>query len=93
MREQFYDFNQKALDLLIPWPSHDAKTLADLIRALQSMPEEATQGLDPVIDERPLQANDTAKAPLRERIQRHALIPRGRQPKLGGATRDRVCER
>ncbi len=88
--EQIYDFNRKALDLLIAWPSHDEKSLGDLIESLQGMPGEDQTKVWGLIDEWSRNANESAKAELRERIRQFAFTRRGRHRKLREATRDRA---
>jgi addiction module HigA family antidote len=85
------DFNRKALDFLIAWPSHDENTLGDLVECLQGMPEEDQTKVWGLIDKWSRKAGEAAKAALRERIRRFAFT-RGRQRKLGEAIRDRARE-
>ena len=91
-RKEIYDFNRKALDFLIAWPSHDEKTLGDLVESLQGMPEEDQTKVWDLIDEWSQNAGEAAKAALRERIRRFAFTRRGRHRKLEEATRDRARE-
>jgi addiction module HigA family antidote len=90
--KEIYDFNRKALDFLIAWPSHDEKTLGDLVESLQDIPEEDQSKVWDLIDEWSRKAGEAAKAALRERIRQFAFTRRGRQRKLGEATRDRARE-
>jgi addiction module HigA family antidote len=89
-RKEFYDFNRKSLDLLIAWPSHDEKTLGDLVESLHGMPEEAQTKVWDLINEWCRKADEAAKAALRERIRRFAFTRRGPHRKLGDAIRDRA---
>ncbi|MDF2650272.1 MAG: helix-turn-helix protein [Paenibacillus sp.] len=89
-RKEMYDFNRKALDLLIAWPSHDEKTLGALVESLQGMPEEDQNRIWYLIDEWSRNAGESAKAALRERIRQFAFTRRSRHRKLGEATRDRA---
>jgi hypothetical protein len=91
-RKEFYDFTRKALDFLIAWPSHDEKTLGDLVESLQRMPEEDRDKVWDLIDKWSRNAGELAKAALRERIRRFAFTRRGRHRDLGEATRDRAHE-
>ncbi len=91
-REEMYDFNRKALDFLIAWPSQNEETLGDLVDSLQGMPEEDQTKVWYLIDEWTRNAGETAKAALRECIRRFALTRRGRHRKLGAATHDRARE-
>lgn len=90
--KEMYDFTRKALDFVIAWPSHDEKTLGDLVECLQGMPEEYETKVWDLIDEWSRRANEAAKAALRERIRRFAFTRRGRHLKLGEATRNRARE-
>ncbi len=89
---EIYEFSRKALDLLIAWPSHDEKTLGDLVESLQGMPQEDQPKVWDLIDEWSRKAGDAAKAALRERIRRFALTGLSRHRKLGEVTRDRASE-
>ena len=91
-RKEMYDFAREALDFLIAWPSHDEKTLGDLVESLQGMPEEDQTKVWDLIDEWSGKAGEATKAALRERIRRFAFTRRGRHQKLGEATRDRAHE-
>ena len=86
-----YDFDRKALDLLIAWPSHDEKTLGNLIESLSRMVEKDQTKVWDLIQEWSQNATESAKAVLRERIRCSAFSRLGRQ-KLGEATRARARE-
>ncbi len=88
--KEVYDFSRMALDLLIAWPSHDEKTLGDLVESLQGMPEEDETKVWDMIDEWSQKASESTKATLRERIRRFALTRRGRHRKLKEVTHDRA---
>ncbi len=90
-RKEIYDFERKALDLLIAWPSHDEKTLGDLIESLSRMVEKDQTKVWDLIQEWSQNATESAKAVLRERIRCSAFSRLGRQ-KLGEATRARTRE-
>jgi addiction module HigA family antidote len=62
---EIYDFNRKALDFLIAWPSHDENTLGDLVECLQGMPDEDQTKVWDLINEWCPKANEAAKAALR----------------------------
>lgn len=85
-----FDFNRRALDLLIGWPTHDEKTLGDLIESLQGMPEEDQTKVWSLVQEWAGNAGEAAKAALRERIRRFAFTRRGRRLKLEEASRDQA---
>jgi len=91
-RKEIYDFNRKALDLMLAWPSHDENTLGDLVESLQGIPEEDQNKVWDLIDEWSDTADESAKAALRERIRRFAFTRHGRNRNLGGITRDRARE-
>ena len=91
-RKEIIDFTRKALDFLLAWPSHDEKTLADLVESLQGMPEEDQIKVWDLINDWCRKAGEAAKATLRERIRRFAFTRPGRQRKLGEASRDRARE-
>ncbi|MBC8443120.1 addiction module antitoxin, partial [PVC group bacterium] len=91
-RKEMNDFALKALEFLIDWPSHDEKTLGDLVESLQGMPEEDQSKVWDLIDEWSTKNGGAAKAALRERIRLFALTRRAHLRKLGEATRDRARE-
>jgi addiction module HigA family antidote len=90
--KEIYEFSRRALDFLIDWPSHEEKTLGDLVESLEGMPEEDQTKVWNLIDEWSRNAGESDKAILRERIRRFAFTRRGRHLKLGEATRDRARE-
>jgi len=90
--KEIYSFTRKALDILISWPSHDERTLSDLVESLQGMPEEDETKVWNLIDEWSQNAAEAAKAALRERIRQFAFTRRGHHRKLEEATRDRARE-
>jgi hypothetical protein len=91
-RREMYDFVRMALDLLIAWPTHDEKTLGDLVECFQGMPEEDETKIWNLIDEWSRNAGEVAKAELRERIRRFAFTNRYRYRKFGEVTRERARE-
>ena len=90
-RKEIYDFNRKALDLLIAWPSHDEKTLGDLIESLSCMAEKDQTKVWDLIQKWSQNATESAKAALRERIRCSAFSRQGRR-KLEEVARDRARE-
>ena len=83
-------FNRKALELALAWPKHDQKTLGDLVERLQSMPEEDQFKVWDLIDTwAATEADDSAKADLRERIRRFAFTRHGLRRGLSDPTRER----
>jgi addiction module HigA family antidote len=91
-RKEIYDFTRKALDFVITWPSHDEKTLGDLIESLQGMPLEDQNKIWDLIDEWSRSASEAAKAAVRERIRKFAFTQIGSRRNLSEATRDRARE-
>jgi addiction module HigA family antidote len=91
--EEIRVFARKALDLALAWPTHDEKTLGDLIERLEGMSEEDQASVWDLIDASwNAETDDKAKANLRERIRRFAFTRRGRRRGLKEATRDRAQE-
>ncbi|WP_221569298.1 HigA family addiction module antitoxin [Alkalihalobacillus sp. TS-13] len=91
-RKEMYDFNRKALNLLISWARHDERTLGDLVECLQGMLKEDQTKVWDLIDEWSENADEVAKAALRERIRQFAFTRRSRHRKLEEATRNRARE-
>lgn len=91
-RTEIYDFNIRALDFVINWKPHNEKTLGDLVESLKSMSEEDQNKVWNLIDEWSQNADEAAKAELRERIRQFALTRTGYRHHLGEATRDRARE-
>ena len=86
-------FTRKSLDMLIKWPSHDERTLGDLVECIQqNLPEEDQGKIWDLIEKWSAKAGEAAKAALRERIRRFALSERSRHRKLEKTTRDRARE-
>ena len=84
-------FTRKALDLALAWPKHDQKTLGDLVERLQQMPEKDQAKVWELIDTwADLEADDSAKADLRNRIRGFAPKRRGQQHGLNDAIKDRA---
>ena len=90
--KEIYEFARKALDILIDWPSHDEKTLGDLVESIQGINDEDQSRVWRLIDEWSMNASEAAKATLRERIRQFAFTRRSRHRKLGEVTRDRARE-
>lgn len=88
-REEMYNFNRKALDLLIAWPSHDEKTLGDLVELLQGISKEDQNKIWDLIDEWSEDAGESAKAALRERVRQFVFTRRSPHQRFGEETRNR----
>ena len=91
-RKEIYEFARRALDLALAWPSHDERTLGDLVERVGGMAEEDHAQLWKLIDAWAVdpKTTDTAKATLRERIRRFALTRIGRRRVEDEATRTRA---
>ena len=79
-----------SLDLLMAWPKHNESTLGQLIEYLNGMPEEGQARCWDLIDDWSKDADDDAKARLREQIRRCTLTPRGRRKNVGELTSQRA---
>ena len=88
-QKEYYEFMRKALNLVLTWPKHDQKTLSALVERLQVMPEKDQTSVWDLIDTwADSEADDRAKAGLREQIRRLAFTRRGRR--LKDMTKDRA---
>ena len=85
-------FCRKSLDLLLAWPTHNEKTLGDLVECLQIIPDDDQATVWTLSDHWAENAYDTAKSKLRERIRRYALTRRAQRSQLGNSARDRAQE-
>jgi addiction module HigA family antidote len=85
-----YDFTRKALDFVIAWPSHNEKTLGNLVESLQGISEEDQNMVWNLINEWSQNASEAAKAELRERIRQYAFTRIGNRRSLNETTRDRA---
>ena len=85
--EEFDEFRRKAFKLVLSWPSHDQRTLSDLVKLLVDLPEDHHAEIWDLIDGWADEGqDDRSKATLRERIRRSAFARRG----LKGKTPDRA---
>ena len=85
------EFGRKALDLALAWPRHNQKTLGDLVERLPKMLEENQTLVWNLIDAwADSEADEKAKAYLREQIRRLAFTRRSRWHDLKDATKDRA---
>ena len=95
--EQTHEFRRGALSLVLEWPSHDQRTLGDLVERLHDLPDEDRVKVWDLIDVwADTRTNDKDKADLRERIRRFAFTRRGRRHGLRGEAQDRAraaCDR
>ena len=89
--EQLHEFTRKSLDLVLAWPHHDQRTLRDLVGLLQGLPDADQLRIWDLIDAwGDAEADDKAKARLRERIRRCAFTRRGRRHGVRGEARKRA---
>ena len=79
-----------ALDILIGWPSHNEKTLGDLVKLLDELPEKDELVLWERIHEWSQESGEGAKATLREQVRQAVFTPYGRQKNIPPATRARA---
>ena len=86
------NFNRKALEFLISWPSHNEKTLGDLVESLKGMAVDDQTKVWELIDNWSRIAGEADKALLRERIRRYALTRHGIRRNLDEATLDSARE-
>ncbi len=78
-----------AIRLVLEWPSHDVRTLGDLVERLEALePNHRIQVWDLVSDWNGREPTDDQKAVLRERIRRCVLTRRGRHLDLEDADRN-----
>ena len=89
--EERIEFTRKALDLALAWPKHDQKTLGDLVERIQPMPAKDQVEVWDLIDKwAASEADDSAKADLRDRIRQFAFTRLGHRRGLRDTTRDRA---
>ncbi len=89
--EEFEESRLKALDLILAWPNHDQRTLGDLVELIHNLSEENRTKVWDLIDAwADTEADDKAKAGLRERIRRSAFTRRGRSRGVEGEALDRA---
>ena len=92
--EERCEFTRKALDLALAWPRHDGGMLGDLIERLDGMCDEDRSAVWELVDDwsRDEATDDKARAALRERIRRFALVGRGHRHGVKAETREKACE-
>ena len=88
---EIHQYMRKALDLVLAWPNHNHNTLGDLVELVGEMPDEDRSRVWDLIDQwATSDADDKARANLRDRIRRFAFVNSG-QRFLNGETRHRVA--
>ena len=89
--EQLHEFTRKSLDLVLARLHHDQRTLGDLVGLLQGLPDADQLRIWDLIDAwGDAEADDKAKARLREQIRRCAFTRRGRRHGVRGEARKRA---
>ena len=89
--EQFHEFTRESLGLVLAWPNPDQRKLGALVELLHGLPAEDQIQIWDLIDAwADAEADDKAKAWLRERIRRCAFTRRGRRHGVQGEARKRA---
>ena len=84
-------FEDKALEIVLSWPTHDHRTLGDLIERVYGVPEAARSAIWDQVDAWAASTNDDSlKASLRERLRRFAYARIGQRPGMRDPARDRA---
>jgi len=84
-------FVKRAVELALTWPSHDEKTLGDLVSNLQGLAPEDEETVWSLVEKwAATETDENRKAILRERIRRFAFIRRAVKLGLKDATKDRA---
>ena len=89
--KEINEFNRKALAIVLAWPEHNQETLCDLVERLPGLPEEYQISIWNLIEEwADSEADEKAKAELRERIRQFAFTRLTRRRNLNNTTKDRA---
>ena len=89
--KEHLEFSRKALNLVLAWPEYDEKTLGDLVERVHGIPDEDQVKVWNLIDEwAESKVDEKAKASLRERVQRFALLHWSRRRDLTESTKKRA---
>lgn len=89
--KDIHEFENKAIELALAWPSHDEKTLGELVQNLQSFSEKHQKLVWSLINEwANTENNENRKATLREQIRRFALRRRSTENGLVDKFRDQI---
>ncbi|MCP4211442.1 MAG: HigA family addiction module antidote protein [Halieaceae bacterium] len=90
-RGENFKFVRKAVDICLDWPTHDERTLGDLVERLQLLSEEDQVRVWGLIDAwAKTEPGEAAKAALRERIRRYAFTRRSRQKNISKTSAERA---
>ena len=87
---EIYQSLHQAMDYLIDWPTHNQKTLGDLVETLRVLPETYELRLWELIDKWSRESGEGAKAALRERIRQSVFTPHGVCSTVAADTRARA---
>jgi addiction module HigA family antidote len=88
---EVHPFGRKALDLALAWPSHNEKTLGDLIANLYGMSEEDQETVWNLVDKwAASETDENLKAALREQIRRFAFVRHRAKQSLTDEIKDRA---
>jgi len=88
---EIHSFGRKALDLALAWPSHNEKTLGDLVANLQGLTEEDQETVWNLVEKWAASEKDESrKAALREQIRRFAFVRRSTKQGLTDGAKDRA---
>jgi addiction module HigA family antidote len=90
---EVHEFGRKAVDLALSWPSHDEKTLGDLIINLQGLGEDLQESVWDLVEKwAATELDEERKTILKERIRRYALLRRTSDEEEKDNGRDRARE-
>jgi addiction module HigA family antidote len=90
-REEDRQIRLKAIDIALNWPTHDERTLGELVERLQIMAPEDQERVWQLIGVwKSSGPPDEKRAALRERIRRYAFTRYSRNRKLQQETKDRA---
>lgn len=74
-----FDMQRKALDLALQWSGHTEETLGDLVRCVETLPDDDQDTVWSLVHEWAKSASEDAKAKLRETVRRHTMTKRARR--------------
>jgi len=90
---EVHEFGRKALDLALAWPSHNEKTLGDLIVNLQGLGDDLQENVWDLVEKwAATEIDEGRKAILRERIRRYSFFRRSAEQGVAAKGRDRARE-
>lgn len=87
------EFRSKVLEIVLDWPSHDGKTLQDLVQRIRLLSDDAQEKVWELIDNwANSEPDNLAKAKLADSIRRFTLIRRSKKRSLDCAITNRARE-